>query len=153
MMKTLLTFAAGMLLLGACAKEDTWTTLLDKDLSQWEMYLSYAHKNGYVGEIPVNEQGDTIQPVGYNINKDSVFSVLEENQEYIAISEICSCVTHRIQSTSYPAGQVGAKWSPGWMIMVLTVCITHRTDALVTGEPGCRSSESWRRALVIAVLR
>ena len=46
-----------------------WTLLLDKDLSQWNMYLGYKLYNGYHGEYPLDENGDSIPPVGYNKNK------------------------------------------------------------------------------------
>ncbi|GAB3516630.1 DUF1080 domain-containing protein [Emticicia fontis] len=57
---------------------DEWTLLLDKNLSQWENYLSYAHKNDYNGNIPKDVSGNPIQPVGYNNDRSGVFSVLNE---------------------------------------------------------------------------
>ena len=52
-----------------------WTPLLDKDLSQWNMYLGYKLYNGYHGEYPLDANGDSIPPVGYNNNKAGVFTV------------------------------------------------------------------------------
>lgn len=60
-------------------KEEGWVPLLDKDLSKWEMYLSYEMKDGYNGSIPKDANGDTIQPVGYNNNYKNVFTVIEED--------------------------------------------------------------------------
>jgi len=75
-------------------EKNSWVSLLDKDLSKWETYLSYRHKDGYNGKVPVNEQGDTVLPVGYNKNVSNVFSMLEENgQPVLKVSgEIYGCV-------------------------------------------------------------
>ncbi|MCF0056846.1 DUF1080 domain-containing protein [Dyadobacter sp. CY356] len=59
-------------------KADEWTVLLDKDLSQWESYLSYRHKNGYNGKIPKDASGADIAPIGYNKDDTHVFSILNE---------------------------------------------------------------------------
>jgi hypothetical protein len=59
--------------------KDEWTNLLDRKLSKWEIYQSFRHKLGYKGEAPKDENGNLIKPIGYNINQDSVFSVIEEN--------------------------------------------------------------------------
>ena len=58
-----------------------WTKLLDKDLSQWETYLSYRHKDDYKGEMPKDEQGNIIQPIGYNKDATKVFSVVQQDGE------------------------------------------------------------------------
>ncbi|GAB3535022.1 hypothetical protein GCM10027443_23120 [Pontibacter brevis] len=58
-----------------------WTPLLDKNLSGWDMYLSYRHKDGYKGEVPINEDGSTVAPIGYNKNVNNVFSIVEEKGE------------------------------------------------------------------------
>lgn len=39
------------------------------------MYLSYHLKDGYYGEAPKDENGQVIEPAGYNNDEDSVFSV------------------------------------------------------------------------------
>ncbi|MGZ3835415.1 MAG: 3-keto-disaccharide hydrolase [Mucilaginibacter sp.] len=61
--------------------KNEWTPLLDKSLSKWEIYQSFRHKLGYKGEAPKDENGILIKPIGYNINQDKVFSVIEENGE------------------------------------------------------------------------
>jgi hypothetical protein len=53
--------------------------LLDKTLSKWETYQSFYHKVGYKGKPPVDSNGAEIQPIGYNVNKNNVFSVVMEN--------------------------------------------------------------------------
>ncbi|RIV20796.1 DUF1080 domain-containing protein [Fibrisoma montanum] len=55
-----------------------WVSLLDKDLTQWENYLSYAHQSGYNGTVPKDASGAPIQPIGYNKDDTHVFSVLTE---------------------------------------------------------------------------
>jgi hypothetical protein len=59
--------------------EDDWQNLLDKDLSHWNMYLSYKHTNAYNGDQPKDNDGQVIEPVGYNQNVNNVFSVSEQN--------------------------------------------------------------------------
>lgn len=44
--------------------QQTWLPLLDAKLSHWEGYLSYRHKVGYNGSIPVDEKGNDIAPIG-----------------------------------------------------------------------------------------
>ena len=62
---------------------DGWTNLLDKNLSQWEIYLSYKHKDGYNGKIPVDANGVEISPIGYNKNVNNMFTVIQENNESV----------------------------------------------------------------------
>ncbi len=75
-------------------KQNRWVSLLDKDLSKWEIYQSYRHQVGYKGELPVTANGDTIMPIGYNGNEGQVFSVIEENGEPVLkiTGEIYGCV-------------------------------------------------------------
>src|SRR5438132_12213607 len=76
---------------------EKWTPLLDKNLSQWRMYLSYRHKQGYDGKIPKNEKGEPIPPIGYDNNVNNVFTVIEENKELVlkVTGEIYGCVFTR----------------------------------------------------------
>lgn len=78
----------------ATPQKDNWNDLLDKDLSKWDMYLSYEMKNGYNGAVPLDANGDTIRPVGYNNNYKNVFTVTEENGEPIlkVSGEVYGCV-------------------------------------------------------------
>ena len=73
-----------ILLCGASFQpKDERTPLLDKNLSKWEIYQSFRHKNGYKGEAPKDENGNLVKPVGYNINEDNEFSTIEENGELV----------------------------------------------------------------------
>ena len=83
MKSTILLFAIAILL-ATCTQKTTGddsVQLLDKDLSKWEMYLGFRHQPSYAGSLPLDEKGDTIQPVGYNKNVNNVFTVIEENNE------------------------------------------------------------------------
>ncbi|HYP17716.1 MAG TPA: DUF1080 domain-containing protein [Opitutus sp.] len=73
---TLLLIAASTLALRAA---DGWTNLLDRDLSQWDTYLSFRHKTDYNGREPVDAGGKRIEPVGYGRNEANVFSVVEKD--------------------------------------------------------------------------
>ena len=81
-------------LLSGCKQEGSWTPLLDKNLSQWNMYLSYHLKNGYKGEVPKDANGLALNPVGYNKNEDNVFSVIDtDGTPVLRISgEIYGCL-------------------------------------------------------------
>ena len=80
-----------------------WNNLLDKNLSQWEMYLSYRHKPGYNGKVPVNNKGEQVQPVGYNKNEANVFTVIEEKgQPVLRVSgEIYGCIFTKAEYENY----------------------------------------------------
>lgn len=86
-----------VILLSSMKKADEWTVLLDKDLSQWESYLSYRHKNGYNGKIPKDESGNPVEPVGYNKDETHVFSILNEpDGPVLRVSgEIYGCLISR----------------------------------------------------------
>lgn len=60
-----------------------WTPLLDKSLSNWEIYQSFRHKTGYKGDAPKDENGNLVKPVGYNLNVENEFSVVELNGEQV----------------------------------------------------------------------
>lgn len=105
-------FSVLLLTAGASfAPDDKWTSLLDKKLSKWEMYLSFRHKPGYKGEAPKDEQGNLLSPVGYNKNTDNVFTVIEEKGEpVLRISgEIYGCVFTKEEFENYHL-KLKVKW-------------------------------------------
>ena len=63
-------------------QDQGWTALLDKELSQWTVYQSYEKMNPNGKPVP-NEDGSIPEPIGYDINKENVFSTVEENGELI----------------------------------------------------------------------
>ena len=92
-------------------KKSEWVTLLDKDLSQWDTYLSYRHKVGYNGSLPKDESGAEIAPIGYNKNTNNVFSVIEEKGEPVlrVSGEIYGCVFTKQEFENYHL-KLKVKW-------------------------------------------
>ncbi len=60
-----------------------WTPLLDKDLSQWDIYLSYPHKSQEIKGLARNDKGEYTEPIGLNKHNLGVFTVKEENGELV----------------------------------------------------------------------
>jgi hypothetical protein len=81
----LISFCCLLVVLGSTSFQpaNEWTPLLDKNLSKWEIYQSFKHKLGYKGEAPRDENGNLIKPVGYNINKENEFSIIDDNGELV----------------------------------------------------------------------
>ncbi|MFY0482971.1 3-keto-disaccharide hydrolase [Flavobacterium sp. PLA-1-15] len=107
-----------LLLTTVCfSQEAKWTNLLDRNLSEWEMYLSYRHKPDYKGEVPVDGNGKKIAPIGYNKNEANVFSIIEENKEIIlrVSGEIYGCVFTKQEYENYHL-KLQVKWGEKkWM--------------------------------------
>lgn len=105
-MKTLLKLAAGclsLLLLTSFQPKGKWVNLLDKDLSQWNTYLSFKHTDGDGGAIPKDANGNLVKPIGYNKDTAKVFSVVMENGEpVLRISgEIYGCIFTKQDFSNY----------------------------------------------------
>ncbi|MCC9135101.1 DUF1080 domain-containing protein [Pontibacter silvestris] len=100
-----------MFCLSSFYKREEWVPLLDRDLSNWEMYLSYRHTDSYNGEMPKEEDGRPIEPIGYNKNTNNVFTVMEENGEpVLKISgEIYGCVFTKQEFENYHL-KLKVKW-------------------------------------------
>ena len=88
-----------------------WVNLLDKNLSQWGKYLSYRHKIGYSGKVPLNEKGEEIAPIGYNKDATNVFSVIQQNGEQVfhVSGEIYGCVFTKKEYENYHL-KLKVKW-------------------------------------------
>jgi Domain of Unknown Function (DUF1080) len=63
--------------------QSEWTSLLDKDLSKWETYLSYSHTSLNITGPPKDSTGAVISPVGLNHDSAKVFSTFEENGDVV----------------------------------------------------------------------
>ncbi|WP_069661312.1 3-keto-disaccharide hydrolase [Arcticibacter eurypsychrophilus] len=103
--------------LSGFTKGPEWKNLLDKNLSQWEIYLSYHHKTDYKGQIPVNDKGEQIQPIGLNKNTDHVFTVIEEKGEPVlrVSGEIYGCIFTKAEYANYHL-KAKVKWgSKKWV--------------------------------------
>jgi hypothetical protein len=105
-MKKLFACLCCLVLLGGAAPfhaPSKWSPLLDKTLSKWETYQSFYHKVGYKGKPPVDSNGAEIQPIGYNVNKNNVFSVVMENGEPVLkiTGEIYGCIFTKQDFANY----------------------------------------------------
>lgn len=92
-------------------KKEEWTTLLDKDLSQWRTYLSYRHSTEYDGKLPTDKAGKLINPIGYDKNVDNMFSVFEEDGEPVLKigGEIYGCIFTKEEFENYHL-KLKVKW-------------------------------------------
>lgn len=83
--------------------KEEWVNLLDNNLSKWEMYLSYKHKDGYSGKIPKDANGVEISPIGYNKNVNNMFTVIQENNEPVlkVTGEYYGCVFTKEKFRNY----------------------------------------------------
>lgn len=142
-----LTVLAAAVLLGSgcAATSPEWTPLLDDSLSQWETYLSYKHEPGYDGSIPTDDDGDVIEPIGYNDNVNDVFTMLEEDgQPVLRISgEYYGSVFTRQSFENYHLTlQVrwGAqKWEPRLDLLMDSGILYH-----AVGEDGVDYWRAWK---------
>ncbi len=63
----------------ARADEDGWTNLLDKQFSQWDVYLSYPGDR--IMSVINGTAPKDLKPIGLNTDRTKVFSISEENGE------------------------------------------------------------------------
>ena len=67
-----------------CKKDEGWVNLLDDDLSMWRTYQSYALTDEYVPwQRPKDSNGDEIPPIGYDVNLDDEFKVINLDGEKV----------------------------------------------------------------------
>jgi hypothetical protein len=83
-----------VLFAGGRGEETPWTSLLDRDLSRWEVYLSYRHPSLEVTGPPRDESGEPLRPLGLNNDSTEVFSMIEENGELLlkVTGEVYGCL-------------------------------------------------------------
>lgn len=88
-----------------------WTKLIDKDLTQWDTYLSFKHQLGYDGTPPKDSIGNRIEPIGLNKSGYDVFTTVEEDsQSIIKVSgEYYGCLTSKQEYSNYHF-QLKFKW-------------------------------------------
>lgn len=93
------------------AQEGEWKSLLDKDLTQWNTYLSFRHELGYNGNAPKDKGGALINPVGYNKDETEVFSTSIDNGETILriSGEIYGCIFTKAEFENYHL-KLKVKW-------------------------------------------
>ncbi len=119
-----------------------WRDLLDKDLSQWDNYLSYRYPEGYKGDIPKDAEGNDLKPIGLNKDEFGVFTMIEEDgQQVLRISgEIYGCVSTKSEFENYHLKlQVkwgDTKWHPRKQLLKDSGVLYHSI--------GPHGAESWR---------
>lgn len=88
-----------------------WEKLLDKDLSKWGKYLGYAHKVGYKGAVPTDENGRELAPIGYDKDETGVFTVKEMDGDLVlhVSGEIYGCVFTKKDYRNYHL-RLKVKW-------------------------------------------
>ena len=128
--------------LSSFEENNNWTDLLDKDLSQWENYLSYRSPEGYDGEVPMDAEGNDLKPIGLNKDEFGVFTIIEEDgQAVLRISgEIYGCVATKSEFENYHLklqvkwGDI--KWHPRKELLKDSGVLYHSI--------GPHGAESWR---------
>lgn len=81
MTKTLAVLALTFGVHTSAAHQNEWTNLLDKDLSQWDVYLSYP--GDQIMSVIEGKAPATLQPIGLNKDDKRVFSVIEQDGELL----------------------------------------------------------------------
>jgi len=128
--------------LSSFEENNNWIDLIDKDLSQWENYLSYRYPEGYDGEVPKDAEGNDLKPIGLNKDEFGVFTVIEEDgQPVLRISgEIYGCVATKSEFENYHLKlQVkwgDTKWHPRKQLLKDSGVLYHSI--------GPHGAESWR---------
>jgi len=125
-------------------KADDWTNLLDKDLSQWENYLSYRHKVDYNGKIPKDSLGRDVESVGYNKDTHGVFTVLNEpGGPVLRVSgEIYGCLFTRKSYENYHL-KLQVKWGKQKFVPRLDKLKDSGILYHSIGEAGAEYFRSW----------
>lgn len=111
-MKKYIALGIVLLALFSCKEQESgWTSLLDKDLSHWDTYLSYRFQDGYNGTVPTDENGDSIPPIGLNKDEYGVFTVTDKGSEPVlkVSGEIYGCVVTKQEFENYHL-QLKVKW-------------------------------------------
>ena len=82
-MKNTLVLLFSLLIFSSFNTAKKWTPLLDKNLTQWDIYLSYPDKSQNIEGMPRDADGKYTEPIGLNKDRWGVFTVKEENGEPI----------------------------------------------------------------------
>ena len=95
-------FAFLMIFMLTGERKNDFKNMLDKDLSQWETYLSYKHMSGYNGKLPTDESGNPVEPVGYNKKQDVFTVALKSGEPVLKVSgEIYGCIYTKQEYENY----------------------------------------------------
>ncbi|UXP32272.1 DUF1080 domain-containing protein [Reichenbachiella agarivorans] len=125
----------------SCQQEE-WTLLIDRNMSKWDNYLSYKHRLGYNGSVPVDSLGNEILPIGLNHDTLGVFTIIEEDGEpVIRVSgEYYGCLISKREYENYHLRlQVkwgNKKWPPRELLLKDAGILYHSV--------GSMGAEYWR---------
>lgn len=92
-------------------EQNPWEELIDSNLSKWDSYLSFKHKNTYNGKPPIDEKEELIKPIGLNNDPYNVFSVFQEADDTIVriSGEYYGCLITKNEYQNYHL-QLKYKW-------------------------------------------
>ena len=153
-LNSLYALIAAFILTSCSSSNDSWVSLLDKDLSHWRIYQSYQFGNDFQGRAPVNADGNKIPPIGYDKNIGNVFSIMEEDGK--AVLHICGpiygCVISNESYRNYHLRlQVKfgeQRWEPRKEKALDSGLLYHSV-----GEPGHDYWFSWMRSFEFQVMQ
>lgn len=91
--------------------EYKWKNLIDQNLSEWDVYLSYKIQPGYNGSQPKDELGNLVEPIGLNNPSYNVFSTIQEDDSLIIKNsgEYYGCLVTKQEYKNYHF-QLKYKW-------------------------------------------
>ncbi|WP_298369439.1 DUF1080 domain-containing protein [uncultured Lutibacter sp.] len=91
--------------------EYKWKNLIDQNLSEWDVYLSYKIQPGYNGSQPKDELGNLVEPIGLNNPSYNVFSTIQEDDNLIIKNsgEYYGCLVTKQEYKNYHF-QLKYKW-------------------------------------------
>lgn len=123
-------------------QKEEWELLIDKDLSNWDTYLSFQHEYSYDGTPPKNEDGTEKEPIGFNNAQYQVFSTFTENNEVIIknTGEYYGCLITKKEYENYHF-QLQYKWGEKkWMPRTELL----RDSGILYHSIGTHGAEYWR---------
>ena len=88
-----------------------WENLVDSELTNWDTYLSFKHKDTYDGTVPMDGSNQPIEPIGLNKPGYQVFTTIKEADEtLIKVSgEYYGCIATKKEYENYHF-QLKYKW-------------------------------------------
>ncbi len=143
-MRNLILLVLTAMSLCSCKAETEWISLLDKELSQWDNYLSYRYPEHYDHQPLTDKDGNVIPPIGLNQDPYDVFTVIEENNEpVLKISgEVYGCVFTKKEYANYhfrlKVKWGDTKWHPRKKLLKDSGVLYHSI-----GPPGAEAWRTW----------
>jgi hypothetical protein len=145
-MKNILSVLVSLLLFASFFVGKKWTQLLDKDLSLWDVYLSYPDKSQHFEGLLRDAEGNYTQPIGLNNDKWGVFTVEEENGELIlhVSGEIYSGISTKQEFGNYHL-KLQVKWGEKTFAPRKTEPMNSGLHYNCVGPHGAEYWKTWMR--------